>query len=101
MHLPAALVLVVAYLGASINTYLETQAFGRLRLGYGRLGPTEARLALLGVLTAIGSGAHVSVLGLTLLDVAGLVVAGALALAVGARAAGNLRALARLEPVRR
>jgi archaetidylinositol phosphate synthase len=91
----------VAYLGASINTYLETQAFGRLRLGYGRLGPTEARLALLGVLVAIGSGAHVSLLGLTLLDLAGLVVAGALALAVGARAAGNLRTLARLEPVRR
>jgi archaetidylinositol phosphate synthase len=101
MHLVVALVLVVAYLGASINTYLETEAFGRLRLGYGRLGPTEARLALLGVLVAIGCGAHVTVLGLSLLDLACLAVAGGLALAVAARAAGNLRTLARLEPVRR
>src|SRR5204863_2217946 len=35
MHLAVALALVVAYLAASINTYLETQALGRLRLGYG------------------------------------------------------------------
>ena len=29
----------------SINTYLETSAFGVFSLGYGRIGPTEARLA--------------------------------------------------------
>jgi archaetidylinositol phosphate synthase len=101
MHLAVALALVVAYLAASINTYLETQALGRLRLGYGRLGPTEARLALLACLVAVGLGARVSVLGLTLLDVAGLAVAGGLVLAVAVRAAGNLRTLARLEPIRR
>jgi archaetidylinositol phosphate synthase len=101
MHLAVALALVVAYLAASINTYLETQALGRLRLGYGRLGPTEARVALLACLVAVGAGAHVSVLGLTLLDLAGLGVAGGLILAVVLRAAGNLRTLARLEPVRR
>jgi phosphatidylglycerophosphate synthase len=101
MHLAVALALVVAYLAASINTYLETQALGRLRLGYGRLGPTEARLALLACLVAVGLGARVSVLGLSLLDLAGLGVAAGLVLAVALRAAGNLRALARLEPVRR
>ncbi|HEY7074325.1 MAG TPA: CDP-alcohol phosphatidyltransferase family protein [Solirubrobacteraceae bacterium] len=101
MHLAVALGLVVAYLAASINTYLETQVFGRLRLGYGRLGPTEARVALLACLVAIAAGAHVSVLGLSLLDLAGLAVAGGLALGVAVRAAGNLRTLARLEPVRR
>src|SRR3954469_19458341 len=41
MHLTAGLVLVVAYLALSINSYLETQALGRFSLGYGRLGPTE------------------------------------------------------------
>ena len=44
MHLTAALVLVIAYLALSINSYLETQALGRFSLGYGRLGPTEARI---------------------------------------------------------
>jgi hypothetical protein len=39
------MVLVIAYLVLSITTYLETQALGVFRLGYGRLGPTEARLA--------------------------------------------------------
>jgi archaetidylinositol phosphate synthase len=101
MHLAVALALVVAYLAASINTYLETQALGRLRLGYGRLGPTEARLALLACLVAVGLGLRVNVVGLSLLDLAGLGVAGGLVLAVVLRAAGNLRTLARLEPVRR
>src|SRR3954451_23049198 len=76
MHLAAGLVLVIAYLALSINSYLETQALGRFRLGYGRLGPTEARLALMALLIAVALGAHasVSVLGqsLTLLDLAGL-----------------------------
>lgn len=98
MALTGGLALVVAYLGASINTYLETQAFGRLRLGYGRLGPTEARLVLLALLVAVAAGARVSVGGLSLLDLAGLIATGALGWAVGVRAAGNLRALARREP---
>ena len=41
----------------SINTYLETQALGVFRLGYGRLGPTEARLALIALNTALALGA--------------------------------------------
>ena len=101
MRLAIALVFVIAYLGASINTYLETQAFGRLRLGYGRLGPTEARLGLLVLLAAVSVAPPVTVADLSLLDLAGLVVSGALALAVTVRAAGNLRLLARREPVRR
>src|ERR671926_5306 len=66
-RLAAALGLVIAYLALSINTYLETQALGRFTLGYGRLGPTEARLALLGLLAAVALGAELSWLGLTLL----------------------------------
>jgi archaetidylinositol phosphate synthase len=105
MHLTVALVLVIAYLALSINTYLETQTLGRFTLGYGRLGPTEARLMLFALLAATALGAHAAVpfLGqtLTLLDVAALLVTGAMALAVSARAVGNLRKLARREPVQR
>ena len=98
MHLAAGLVLVVAYLALSINSYLETQALGRFSLGYGRLGPTEARLALIALLSAVALGADVSVLGLTLLDVVALGGAGAMVLALCARAFGNLRVLAAREP---
>ena len=47
MLLAVGLAIVVAYLILSINTYLETHAFGDFTLGYGRLGPTEARLMLI------------------------------------------------------
>ena len=56
MHLWTGLVLVIAYLALSINAYLETQALGRFSLGYGRLGPTEARIGLIALLAAVGAG---------------------------------------------
>jgi archaetidylinositol phosphate synthase len=98
MHLTAGLVLVIAYLALSINSYLETQALGRFTLGYGRLGPTEARLALIALLAAVALGAEVSFHGLTLLDLTALGAAGVMVLALAARAAGNLRVLAQREP---
>jgi phosphatidylglycerophosphate synthase len=98
MHLTAALVLVIAYLALSINSYLETQALGRFSLGYGRLGPTEARIALIAVLAAVALGAEATFHGLTLLDLAALGGAAVMVLALIARAAGNLRVLARREP---
>jgi phosphatidylglycerophosphate synthase len=102
MHMAVALLLVIAYLALSINTYLETQALGRFTLGYGRLGPTEARLALLALLAAVALGAHATahVLGqsLTLLDLAGGGAALVMLAAGAVRAAGNLRALAHREP---
>ncbi|WP_037412229.1 CDP-alcohol phosphatidyltransferase family protein [Candidatus Solirubrobacter pratensis] len=102
MHLTVALVLVIAYLALSINSYLETQALGVFTLGYGRLGPTEARLGLmlLLVVTALGARAALPLLGqtLTLLDVAALGAAGAMLVAGFARALGNLRLLALREP---
>jgi phosphatidylglycerophosphate synthase len=48
-----ALGLVVVYLALSINVYLESAVFGAFRLGYGRLGPTEVRLILIVVNTAL------------------------------------------------
>src|SRR5215207_2172140 len=100
MHLAAGLVLVIAYLALSINSYLETHAFGRFSLGYGRLGPTEARIALIGLLSAVALGVEVSWLGLTLLDVVALVGAGVMLLALAARACANLKVLAAREPYR-
>src|SRR3954453_2562001 len=98
MHLAAGLVLVIAYLALSINSYLETQALGRFTLGYGRLGPTEARLGLMALLAAVALGAEVSLAGLTLLDLVALGGAAVMLLALAGRAAANLRALAAREP---
>jgi archaetidylinositol phosphate synthase len=102
MLLVTGLAIVVAYLVLSINTYLETSALGVFSLGYGRLGPTEARLGLiaLNALLALGVLPAVTVagIGVTVLDAAGLALAGAMIVAVGVRAARNLRELSRLEP---
>ena len=100
MHLAAGLVLVIAYLALSINSYLETQALGRFSLGYGRLGPTEARLGADRAARRRSRWASRSpCVGLTLLDLVALGGAardGASRLARGR--SGNLRVLAEREP---
>ena len=102
MLLATGLVVVVAYLVLSINTYLETNTVGVFSLGYGRLGPTEARLGLIVIntLLALGIVPGVSVfgLGISVLDMAVLGVAAAMLGALAVRAFRNLRDLARLEP---
>jgi phosphatidylglycerophosphate synthase len=102
MLLVTGLVIVVAYLVLSINTYLETHALGVFSLGYGRLGPTEARLLLIAFNAVLAFGVIPAVdvlgLGVTVLDVVGLGLAGVMLVALGARALRNLRELARLEP---
>ena len=62
MLLVTGLVIVVAYLVLSINTYLETNALGVFSLGYGRLGPTEARVGLVAVNTLLALGLAPSLL---------------------------------------
>jgi archaetidylinositol phosphate synthase len=100
--LATGMVLVIVYLVLSINTYLETQALGVFRLGYGRLGPTEARLGLIAVNTALALGVplgfELAGLGITALDVVVLGAAATMAAALAARAAANLRVLAAREP---
>jgi phosphatidylglycerophosphate synthase len=92
--LATGLVLVIAYLVLSINTYLETHAMGVFSLGYGRLGPTEARVALVALNTALVLGAGLS----GVLDVAGMAAAALMLGALGVRAVRNLRTLAEREP---
>jgi archaetidylinositol phosphate synthase len=94
MLLAVGLAIVIAYLILSINTYLETHAFGTFTLGYGRLGPTEARLLLIGMNTLIALG----VLKFGLLDVVGIGLVAAMIAALVTRAARNLKRLAELEP---
>ena len=100
LMLASGMALVIAYFALSINTYLETHALGVFSLGYGRLGPTEARVGLIVVNTALALGVAPVVAGLSVLDVAVLGVAAAMLVALVVRAARNLRSLARLEPAR-
>ena len=93
MLLAVGLAIVIAYLILSINTYLETQAFGVFTLGYGRLGPTEARLMLIAVNTALALGA--STFGI--LDVLGIGLVAVMIAALVGRAARNLKRLSELE----
>jgi archaetidylinositol phosphate synthase len=94
MLLAVGLAIVVAYLILSINTYLETHAFGVFTLGYGRFGPTEARLVLIVVNTLLAVG----LIGTGLLDVLGIALVAAMIAALIGRAGRNLRRLAELEP---
>jgi archaetidylinositol phosphate synthase len=94
MLVAVGLAIVVAYLILSINTYLETHAFGVFTLGYGRFGPTEARLILIAVNTLLALG----LVGAGLLDVLGIGLAAAMIAALIGRAGRNLRRLAKLEP---
>jgi len=104
MLVATGLAIVVAYLVLSINTYLETYAFGRFQLGYGRLGPTEARIGLIGLNTlmamGVGLGFEVGGLGVTVLDLIGIGASSVMIVALTVRAARNLRALAEREPAR-
>jgi archaetidylinositol phosphate synthase len=104
MLLATGLVIVIAYLVLSINTYLETNTLGVFSLGYGRLGPTEARLGLVAINTLLALGVLPAIsalgLGVTVLDVAVLAIAALMLGALFVRAFRNLRELARLEPPR-
>jgi phosphatidylglycerophosphate synthase len=100
--LATGLLVVVAYLVLSINTYLETQSLGVFSLGYGRLGPTEARVGLIALNTAMALGVplHFTVagVGLSVLDAVALAAVAGMLVALGVRAARNLRELAAREP---
>jgi phosphatidylglycerophosphate synthase len=102
MLLSTGAVIVVAYLMLSINVYLESYALGRFSIGYGRIGPTEVRVLLIALNTALALGAplgfHIAGVGMTAFDVAGLAIAAVMCVLLVARAFANLRALKAQEP---
>jgi archaetidylinositol phosphate synthase len=102
MLLSIGTLIVVAYLILSINVYLESYAFGRFSIGYGLIGPTEIRLILIALNTVVALGAGLDFvivdLELTVFDVIGLAIAGAMIALLLGRALRNLRELARKEP---
>ncbi|MGE5176748.1 MAG: CDP-alcohol phosphatidyltransferase family protein [Hyphomicrobiales bacterium] len=102
MLLAVGLAIAIAYLLLSINVYLETQTLGEFKIGYAWFGPTEARVVLIGLNTLAlfrpPLPFHVGVIGATLFDLIGVAVAGTMATMLLARAARNLKALAKLEP---
>jgi archaetidylinositol phosphate synthase len=102
MLLSIATLIVVAYLILSINVYLESYAFGRFALGYGFIGPTEVRIVLIALNTALALGLGLDFnlfeLDLTVFDAIGLGIAGVMIVLLAGRAAHNLRLLATQEP---
>jgi archaetidylinositol phosphate synthase len=102
MLLSIGALIVVGYLILSINVYLESMAFGRFRLGYGFLGPTEIRAVLILLNTALaldlGLDFHLVKLHVTVLDVIGLGIVAVMLMLLAVRAFGNLRELAKEEP---
>ena len=102
MLLSIGTLIVVAYLVLSINVYLESFAFDRFSIGYGYIGPTEIRLILIALNTALvlGGGLDFTIasLELTVLDLIGLGIASAMLLLLAGRAWRNLRELSRAEP---
>jgi phosphatidylglycerophosphate synthase len=102
MLLSVGLAISIGYLLLSINVYLETHVFGEFRLGHGMIGPTEARLLLIGLntLALLLTPLRFSVRGvdLTLFDVIGILGAIGMILILITRSTRNLRELARLEP---
>ncbi len=105
MLLSVGLAIVIAYLVLSINVYLETHVFGEFGLGYGKLGPSEARilLFLLNLLALFRGPLRFRLfgVGMTVFDIGGMAAALGMFGLLAARAVRNLRGLAQLEPARR
>jgi phosphatidylglycerophosphate synthase len=102
MLLSTGALIAVAYLMLSINVYLESFAFGRFDIGYGKIGPTEIRVILIALNTALALGAgldfNLAHVHMTVFDVVGLAIAATMATLLVGRAARNLRELSRREP---
>ena len=98
VDLGVALMGVLAYLILSINIYLESQAFGVFRLGYRRIGPTEARIVLVAANVALAVSEPSAAVVPVATGTAAALVIGMFVL-VGVRIGRNLSALARVEPL--
>jgi len=92
-----ALGLVVAYLAMAVNVYLESSVFGVVKVEYGRIGPTEARLVLIVVNTVLALGVRPTV---RVANWTVVIVLAGMALVFVWRLARNLSRLSKLEPRR-
>lgn len=105
MLLSVGAVGAVAYLMLSINVYLESYALGRFSIGYGLIGPTELRLILIALNTALalhlGLDFSIGHLNMTVFDLVGLGLAATMIALLVGRVARNLRDLGRQEPAAR
>jgi phosphatidylglycerophosphate synthase len=105
VRLEWALLLVLAYLTLSINVYLESAVFGKFKIAYGRLGPTEARILLILANAVLWlSSTLVPGMGPEVRLAANAVIGGAAAIMFGMlvlRFGRNLHRLSRDEPRRR
>ncbi|MDH5644309.1 MAG: CDP-alcohol phosphatidyltransferase family protein [Gemmatimonadota bacterium] len=91
-----ALAMVTMYLLLSINVYLETLAYGRFDISYGKIGPTEARIILIGVNTVMAfEGARISAGFLNPVFIVGVT---GMFLMLSVRFYQNLKKLASLDP---
>jgi len=102
IRLEFALILVIAFLTLAINVYLETAVFGKFRISYAGLGPTEGRIILiLGNTLLFFAAGHLGWLE-SWVQVAANAVVVFLSLGMFAvlliRFGKNLRQLAKLEP---
>jgi archaetidylinositol phosphate synthase len=97
VNLGVALAGVLTYLILSINIYLESQAFGVFRLGYSRIGPTEARIVLVAANIALALSGPSAAVVLVATGTAAALVIGMFVM-VAVRIGRNLSQLARLEP---
>lgn len=95
VELELALLLVVLYLALSINIYLESAVFGVFKLGYGRLGPTEARGILIVANVALALSGTVAAM---VVNAGAAVLAAGMVVVLAARFVKNLTDLAKLEP---
>ena len=97
VSLSLALGAVVGYLALAVNVYLESSVFGIAKIEYGRIGPTEARLALIVLNTIVALGARPPV---RVVNWAFATALAAMVVAFVWRLARNLARLARQEPQR-
>ena len=105
LHFPIALALLIGYLLLSINIFLETHVLGVFRLAYGRIGTTEIRVLLIlcNAFLALGLPLQFRIQGFILgpLDLVGLGLALGMGVVLLVRVLGNLRTLARMEPIKK
>jgi archaetidylinositol phosphate synthase len=79
LHFEIAVLALVGYLLLSVHVFLATYVLGEFRLSYSNLGPTEVRVIAILVNTVLffagNPTLHVADMGLTVFDVAGVILA--------------------------